>query len=80
MKKSGADVPDWMLNLKKADRKEWKKLETKPIKRKTISTDVYKNTDHKFIKKLKKKKFNTVLDEPLRPDDGQEMEEWAEAE
>ena len=33
MKKSGHDVPEWMLNLKSAQNKEWKKVELRPIKR-----------------------------------------------
>ena len=39
MKKSGSDVPEWMLNLKPPSWKMWKDLEKKPLKRKTISTD-----------------------------------------
>jgi ATP-dependent RNA helicase DDX52/ROK1 len=38
MKKSGDDVPDWMLNLKQCDIKEWKKIEKLPLKRKIITT------------------------------------------
>jgi len=30
MKKSGSDVPDWMLNLKPPSRKMWKQLEKRP--------------------------------------------------
>jgi ATP-dependent RNA helicase DDX52/ROK1 len=33
MKKSGHEVPEWMLNLKSAHNKEWKKIELKPLKR-----------------------------------------------
>lgn len=40
MKKSGHEVPEWMLNLKSSSNKEWKKVETRPIKRRTISTDI----------------------------------------
>ena len=29
MKKSGHEVPEWMLNLKSAGNKEWKKIENK---------------------------------------------------
>lgn len=52
MKKSGHDVPDWMFNLKSAQNKEWKKIETKPLKRRSISTHYKKNTDWKFMKKM----------------------------
>lgn len=54
MKKSGADVPDWMLNLKPPTRKEWKEREKKPPWWKTISTDQDKNSNKKFIKMMKK--------------------------
>lgn len=54
MKKSGHEVPEWMLSLKSTSNKEWKKVENKPIKRRTISTDLKKNTDWKFIKKMHK--------------------------
>jgi ATP-dependent RNA helicase DDX52/ROK1 len=54
MKKSGHEVPEWMLKLKSAQNKEWKKVEKMPIKRQTISTDTYKNTDWKFLKRMKK--------------------------
>ena len=52
MKKSGQDVPEWMLKLKSAANKEWKKVEKRPIKRQTISTEIKKNTDFKFIKRM----------------------------
>ena len=48
--KSGGAIPKWMLNLKGADNKEWKKLEKKPIKRKTISTDIERNTNKRYLK------------------------------
>jgi len=54
MKKSGHEVPEWMLNLKSAHNKEWKKIEVKPLKRRTISTSVRANTDFKFLKQLRK--------------------------
>ena len=36
MKKSGEDVPEWMLSLKQCDNKTWKKLEKVPTKREFI--------------------------------------------
>ena len=30
MKKSGEEVPEWMLSLKQCDNKTWKKLEKEP--------------------------------------------------
>jgi hypothetical protein len=43
-----------MLNLKAASSKKWKELEKQPIKRKTISTEVGKNTNKRFNKLLEK--------------------------
>lgn len=54
MKKSGVDVPEWMLKLKAAPSKRWKEVEKKPIKRKTISTDIKSNTNKRFMKALLK--------------------------
>ena len=54
MQKSGQEVPDWMLNLKGAANKEWKAIATKPVRRKTISTSVEKNTNKRFLKLVKK--------------------------
>ena len=54
MKKSGVEVAEWMLNLKAATSKRWKELEKKPLKRKTISTDMSRNTNKRFQKLLLK--------------------------
>lgn len=43
-----------MLNLKGADNKEWKKIATKPVRRKSISTSIDKNTNKRFLKLFKK--------------------------
>lgn len=43
-----------MLNLKGAANKEWKAIATKPVRRKTISTSVEKNTNKRFLKLVKK--------------------------
>ena len=48
MKKSGLDVPEWLLKLKPATSKRWKQIEKRPLKRKTISTDVGRNTNKRF--------------------------------
>jgi hypothetical protein len=50
MVKSGLHVPEWMLQMKGASNKRWKELEKKPIKRKTISTDIKRNTNKRFKK------------------------------
>jgi len=50
MKKSGCDVKPWMLELKNPGRKKWKELEKNPLKRKTISTSIKKNSDKGFMK------------------------------
>jgi len=58
MVKSGhGEVPDWMLNLKSAGNKDWKKIETRPMKRDTISTQIRDNTDYAFLKRIKKDEF-----------------------
>lgn len=43
-----------MMNLKAASSKRWKELEKRPIKRKTISTDMSRNTNKRFNKILEK--------------------------
>lgn len=58
MKKSGSDVPEWMLNLRAPSRKDWKIREKKPPRRKTISTDIEKNSNKFFAKAMKRKKIN----------------------
>ena len=50
IKKSGGDIPEWMVNMKGADNKGWKQLEKKPLKRKTISTDIDKNSNKRVLK------------------------------
>lgn len=54
MVKSGVEVEKWMLNLKGATSKRWKELEKRPIKRKTISTEMGKNTNKRFAKLIQK--------------------------
>ena len=54
LNKSGVNVPEWMLKLKAASSKRWKEIEKKPIKRKTISTDLKRNSNKKFNKLLRK--------------------------
>ena len=43
-----------MLKLKPASSKRWKEIEKRPIHRKTISTDIKKNTNKRFQKLLLK--------------------------
>jgi hypothetical protein len=54
MKKSGSDVPEWMLNLKQCDQKEWRKVEIKPIRRKLITTAPKKKIPKRFLKAMEK--------------------------
>ena len=66
MKKSGCEVKPWMLELKDPGRKKWKQLEKNPLARKTISTNIKKNTDRGFMKVIKNfskrcKKYNAKL-------------------
>jgi len=53
MKKSGCEVPDWMLKLKAPDKKRKKELEKFPIWRKRITTDLESHVDKGFKRKLK---------------------------
>ncbi len=53
MKKSGCDVPEWMLKLKAPDRKRKKELEKHPVRRKRITTEVTAHVDKGYQKKLK---------------------------
>lgn len=43
-----------MLNLKAATSKRWKEIEKRPVKRKTISTDMGRNTNKRFQKLIEK--------------------------
>ena len=62
MAKSGHEVPEWLTKLNKnnggssmANNKAWKQLAEKgPIRRKTISTSVERNTNRRHIKMIKK--------------------------
>ena len=57
MEKSGHDVPTWLTKLKAkqaGNNKQWKKLEERPIKRKTISTSIERNMNRRLIKLIKK--------------------------
>lgn len=54
MNKSGVDVPSWMLSLKPASSKRWREVEKRPIKRKTISTDIDKNENKRYVKMITK--------------------------
>ena len=67
-----------MLNLKAATSKRWKEIEKRPIKRKTISTDMSRNTNKRFQKLLLKdaKKLRKLRDE--QGDDQPEEDEQEE--
>ena len=60
MVKSGHEVPDWLARLGQkggsslANNKAWKQLGERPIRRKTISTSVERNTNRRHIKLIKK--------------------------
>jgi len=57
MAKSNHDVPEWLKKLKnnsQANNKAWKQLGEKPIRRKTISTSVERNTNKRHLKMIKK--------------------------
>jgi len=75
MKKSGSDVPEWMLNLKPPSWKMWKEIEKKPLKRRTISTDQSKNTNKKYVAMMKKRKVRKSYQAP-QEDNGEDEEEY----
>ena len=54
MKKSGDNVPQWMLELKQCDPKEWRKLEKKPPSRKPITTAPRAELPKRFLKQMEK--------------------------
>jgi len=54
MKKSGDNVPEWMLKMKQCDQKEWKKLEKVPVSRKPITTQPKAQMPKRFLKKMEK--------------------------
>lgn len=58
MEKSGHPVPSWLSRLKDKstghNNKAWKQLSEKPIRRKTISTSIERNTNRRHLKAIKK--------------------------
>ena len=54
MKKSGDEVPEWMLKLKQCDKKEWRKIEKVPLSRKPITTEPKAEMPKRFLKKMEK--------------------------
>lgn len=68
--------------MKAASSKRWKEIEKKPLKRKTISTDMGRNTNKRFQKLLLKdaKRLSKLRDDDNAPgeegqDDGAEMDD-----
>ncbi|XP_078599744.1 putative ATP-dependent RNA helicase DDX52 [Branchiostoma floridae x Branchiostoma japonicum] len=73
MREAGCEVPEYMLELKKAKRKERRFLEKRAPKRKSISTTPKMFVDkamkkRKMIEKSKKMQGKTRKHEALRPD------------
>jgi len=54
MKKSGDEVPEWMLKLKQCEPREWRKLEKAPPSRKPITTQPKAQIPKRFLKKMEK--------------------------
>lgn len=75
-------MADWMLNLKAASSKRWKEIEKRPVKRKTISTDMSRNTNKRFQKLIEKdaKRLSKLRDDnmPEEEEEGQGNEEAEE--
>ena len=65
-----------MLNLKAATSKRWKEIEKRPVKRKTISTDMGRNTNKRFQKLIEKdaKRLSKLRDDyPEAPDEEEDQ-------
>ena len=75
MKKSGCDVPDWILELKQPTRREWKLLEKKPIKRATMSTDIDRNVDKKVERELNRVSQRTINKKTAKQQSKKKQEE-----
>lgn len=54
MKKSGEEVPEWILSLKACDNKAWRKLEKEPTRRKLISKKPKAHLPKAFLKNMDK--------------------------
>ena len=54
MKKSGEEVPEWILSLKACDNKAWRKLEKEPTQRKLISKKAKDHLPKAFLKNMDK--------------------------
>lgn len=54
MKKSGEEVPEWILSLKQCDNKAWRKLEKEPTQRKLISKRPKDHLPKAFLKNMDK--------------------------
>ena len=54
MKKSGEEVPEWILSLKACDNKAWRKLEKEPTRRKLISKKPREQLPKAFLKNMDK--------------------------
>lgn len=65
-----------MLNLKGADNKEWKKIASKPVRRKSISTSIERNTNKRFLKLIKKdaRRIQRKMEQGTKPQPAEEME------
>lgn len=77
MKKSGDEVPEWMLNLKQTNNKTWKKLEKRPIKRQAITTEPKKYIPKRFLKNMQKNMNRSGRFQP-DPRDMEDDQEWQE--
>ena len=49
----GCDIPSWVLNLDKINKKDKKHIEKYAIKRETISSDIKKNIDKDYQREIK---------------------------
>lgn len=53
LKNSGCEIPNWIFSLPKKDKKYFKKLEKKPIKRENVLREKRNYKDKEFYKDIK---------------------------
>ena len=80
MKKSGDDVPDWMLKLKQCDPKDWRKLEKAPPSRKPITTAPKAQIPKRFLKSIEKTMKKRAREEVRHNTEEGENEDGADEE
>lgn len=57
LKNSGCEVPDWIFKIKKKEKKYFKKLEKKPIKREQVDRNKRISKERDFHNEIRKKDY-----------------------